>query len=190
MLPRFKTGRKPIILTIIVSLILLAALAILIDRAQANEDDDIVLVTILNEETTTYLISGTIIADEVEVTFEFARRRHILTFGATGGTVHFESSLAGTAVDILIGVTARARTGESWRPLTVMLMSFANATPIPSITLPAATVTPTRPAPTATVRATRQPIPTATATATATPQRHGTQRTYLPHIINQHSSGE
>lgn len=190
MLPRFKTGRKPILLTIIVSLILLAALAILIDQAQASDDptddpNDIVLVTILNEETTTYLISGTIIADEVEVTFEFARRIDILTFGGNSGTVHFESALAGTAVDLLIGVTARARHGADWRPLTIMLMSFANATPIPSITLPAATVTPTRPAPTATPRATLQPLPTVTATATGT-----TQYTYLPHIINQHSSGE
>ena len=96
---------------------------------QASGQSDIVTVEIITDGATNYLMSGSVVADEVRVTLEFANSTQLFVFAATGGTVHFSSTHTQSPSDTFVGANAQARSGEAWRDVDVVVMSATSATP-------------------------------------------------------------
>lgn len=198
MLPRILSSTKSLLVLSVFVILLAALISLLFIEAEASADG-MVLVTIIDDNPDdlykSYLMAGTISpAERVEVSFQFARRLEVFTFGAVADTASFESTF--DSIDVLIGVTARALYDGEWSPVDVIMMSATTATVEAPTATPRATLQPWTPSPTATsivlpsvttapptITPTRpQPTPTAVQTES--------EKIYLPHVVSAISSGE
>ena len=193
---------------------MIAMLLVAVFAPAFASDDEAVMVELLNQEDAiTYLMSGSIEADEVTIRFAMSNETgvHRYRFETNTGTVHFSSSVTFPADRPVDRISATAISNGVERDLTVLLMSSVSSTPAPT------RIAPTPPAPTATVQPTLTPfVPTPTNTATPEPTATATTvqptpaatvtllplplpttrpapdlfYTFLPIVVADHHSGE